>query len=118
MLNQFDYRFVYSPGKDNVQSDFLSRLPLNHSIPVCDCEPCEIICSVNNLNDTLISYDVVKQYTDQDPDFQLICGFIKNGCPRKIGNDSLNSIKSLIPQMTLCNGCVLYNNRVFLPPAF
>ena len=34
-----------------------------------------------------------------------------------IGNDSLNSIKSLIPQMTLCNGCVLYNNRVFLSPA-
>ena len=80
-LNQFDYRFVYSPGKDNAQSDFLSRLPLNHSIPVC--EPCEIICSVNKLNDTLISCDVVKQYTDQNPDFQLSCGFIKNGCHRK-----------------------------------
>ena len=62
---------------------FLSRLPLNHSIPVC--EPCEIICAVNNLNYTLISYDVVKQFTDQDQDFQLLCGFIKNGCPRKIG---------------------------------
>ena len=44
----------------------------------------------------------------------LIMKYIKHGCPNKI-DPALYSIKSLIPRMTICRGCIMSNDRVFLP---
>lgn len=112
-LSQFDYVFHYSCGKDNVQSDFLSRLPLPET--VINSEPFELVFSLNSVNDTFIDHSIVKEHTNADPDLLLLIDYIKQGCPNKINNTMLSGIKALIPYMTLCKGCILYKDRVFLP---
>lgn len=113
-LSQFDYNFQYSCGKDNVQSDFFSRLPLPETVE--DSEPYELVFSINSINDDFIDHSVVKTESERDPQLVLLKNYIMQGCPNKLNNE-LSGIKALIPFMTICKGCILYKDRVFLPPA-
>ena len=98
-LSQFDYEFVYSKGCDNVQSDFLSRLPLRNTAE--ESEPYELIFSLNYVSHNVITYETVKKHSEQDPDFVQLRKFIKYGCPSRISNPVLSKIKSNIPFMTV-----------------
>ena len=66
-LKQFNYVFQYSCGKDNVHSDFLSRLPLPDTVP--EVEPFELIFAVNSIESELIDHKTVKDHSARDPDF-------------------------------------------------
>ena len=94
-LKQCNYVVQYSCGKDNVQSDFLSRLPLPDTVP--EVEPFELIFAVNSIESELIDHKTVKDHSARDPDFVLLMKYIKYGCPHKLTNHNLDSIKSLIP---------------------
>ena len=113
-LAQFDYIFQYSCGRDNVQSDFCSRLPLPETVE--ESEPFELVFSINLVHDDFIDHSIVKAESERDPIFVLLMNYIRQGCFNKI-DSSLSSIKSLIPYMTICKGCVMYNDKVFLPLA-
>ena len=114
-LSQYDYEFVFSRGVDNVQSDCLSRLPLPH-FPA-ESEPYELVFLVNSVHKELISYETVKQHSNLDPSFQLLQRYIKHGCPQKIVDPVLSPIKCSISRMTLFKGCILFQDRVFIPPS-
>ena len=104
---------MYSKGVDNVQSDCLSHLPLPDTVP--ESEPYELVFAINSVHNNLISFETVKQQTDADPDCQILKRYIKHGCPHKIDNPRLSKIKGNIPHMTLYKGCILYQDRVFVP---
>lgn len=115
-LSQYNYVFSYSKGKDNVTSDCLSRLPLPET--VIECEPYELVCTLDALDEntqTTITCDDIKTQTDLDPDLRELKLFIKNGCPDRISNPNLSKMKSMIPQMTILKGCIMYCNRVLVP---
>ena len=111
-LNQFDYKFQFLSGKENVQSDFLSRVPLPDTVHVN--EPYDLVFSIGSVNTNFIDFSTVKEHSSRDGHFVLIMKYIKHGCPNKI-DPALSSIKSLIPRMTICRGCIMFNDRVFLP---
>ena len=114
-LSQFNYVLHYSKGCDNVTSDCLSRMPLLETVE--EFEPYELVCAINSIDSSFVTSDQIKQQTDRDPDLVQLKQFIKFGCPDKIVNPTLSKFKSLIPQMTLMRGCIMYNNRVFIPQA-
>ena len=114
-LSQFDYQLNFSCGKDNVQSDFLSRFPLPETVP--ESEPYELVFALNKLTSQIIDYKTVAEHTLIDPDLSLLMCYIKQGCPNKIKNKELSNFKSFIPFMTICKGCILFKDRVFLPSA-
>ena len=114
-LYQFDYEFVYSKGSDNVHSDFLSRLPL----PVtCDeVEPYELVFVINSLDTSPISHDAIREHTQRDQNLTQLMSFIKHGCPDKIKNEALSKYKANIEHMTIMKGCLMFHNRVLIPPS-
>lgn len=114
-LSQYDYSFVYSKGSDNMVSDFLSRLPLSET--VTEVEPYELICAINTLNESLLSHEIVKEYTERDKNLTQLKFFIKYGCPNKIVNKELSQYKSHVQYMTIVKGCILFHNRVLIPVA-
>lgn len=114
-LSQYDYEFVYSRGCDNIQSDFLSRLPLSQSVP--ESEPFELIFAIDSVNEELLTHELVRQHTESNQDLIQLKKFIKYGCPHRITNLNLSKMKSNIPHMTIMRGCVMYRDRVYLPPS-
>ena len=112
-LAQYNYEFVYSKGANNVQSDCLSRLPLS-DVPQID-EPQELIFHTSIVHNDVISCQTIKDHTDADPDLVLLKQYIIHGCPSKINNVFLCKIKSIIPSLTILNGCIMFNKRVFIP---
>ena len=105
---------MYSRGRDNVNSDCLSRLPL--PITVNESEPYEIVSTLSALDNEYISCSTIKEHTDRDPDLITLKNFIRNGFPDKIPNPSLSKFKSLIPNLSIVQGCIMYQqNRVFIP---
>lgn len=114
-LSQFNYEFLYSPGKDNVNSDCFSRLPLSDT--VTETEPYEIIFALNIVNNSIISCEDIRIHTDSDPNCFLLKQYIKTGCPHKIDNPLISNMRSLIPELTITKGCIMYQNRVFIPPS-
>ena len=113
-LSQFDYEFVYSKGADNVLSDCLSRMSL--PTDVIEAEPYELVFVVDAFDTKIISHETIKQHVEADDNF-TIKSYIKEGCPRKILNPFLAKIKNQIPYMTIYKNCILYQDRVFIPPA-
>lgn len=110
-LSQFNYKFEYSKGISNVNSDCLSRLPLPDTVQ--NSEPYELVFTVKTLDKLIISSEIQKQ-TDLDGDLVKLKHYIKYGCPIKI-DKNLSLYKNLIGRMSILNGCILYGNRVFIP---
>ena len=114
-LSQFDYEFVYSKSADNVLSDCLSRMSL--PTDVIESEPYELVFVVDAIDTKIISHETIKQHVEADDNFTTLKSYIKEGCPRKILNPFLAKIKNQIPYMTIYKSCILYQDRVFIPPA-
>ena len=77
-------------------------------------EPFELVFSIGSVNTNFIHCSTVKEHSSRDAHFVLIMKYIKHGCPNKI-DPALYGIKSLIPRMTICSCCIMFNERVFLP---
>lgn len=114
-LSQFNYKFVYSKGSDNVHSDFLSRLPLPET--VTEAEPYELIFALESLEGTAVDHEVVKEHTDRDHNLVQLKSFIKHGSPHTIKNKDLSKYKTHIPNMSIMKGCIMFHNRVVIPGA-
>ena len=112
-MAQYNYDFVYTRGLDNVQSDCLSRLPLQE-IPKIE-EPEELIFHVNIVDNQVISCQTIKEHTDADANLTELKQYIVQGSPRKITNPVLCKFKSIIPSLSILDGCIMYNSRVFIP---
>lgn len=111
-LAQFNYQFVYTKGLDNVNSDFLSRLPLsdteNH------VEPYELIFVVDSFSDTPLTYSDIEEATNSDSNLCTVKEYIRSGFPNKV-HSSLELFKNNLPELSLLNGCIMFKNRVFIP---
>lgn len=112
-LSQYNYEFQYSKGSNNVTSDCLSRLPL--PVTVKEYEPYELVCTVNEVDSGLITWEHIKEHTNKDPDLIQLKNFIRNGAPDRITNPTLSKFKSLIPQLSIMKECIMFQSRVFIP---
>ena len=112
-LSQYNYVFEYSPGKNNVNSDCLSRLPLPETTH--ETTPYEMVFALNALEDFPITATDIKNHTDSDKDMTELKHYIKFGSPNKISNPILSPLTNKIGDMTIFQGCILYNNKVFVP---
>ena len=111
-LNQYNFDFQYIKGQDNLNSDFLSRLPLQETEPIQ--EPNEFVFVIETMNDTPVTFHDIQMYTDSDPNLQMIKSYIKHGFPSKI-HHSLSEFKSNSNELTILKDCIMYKNRVFVP---
>ena len=112
-LSQFNYTFQYSRGCDNVNSDFLSRLPLDETND--EIEPYELMFVVDSLNKTPINCKDIAYHTDKDSDLCLVRKYIKIGFPMHLKDSVLRSYKNKSNELSIIDNCILYKNRVVIP---
>ena len=112
-LSQFKYKFEYIKGVNNVNSDFLSRLPLPDTVR--ESEPYELIFVLQSLNNMPISCSDIKSHTDNDKDLCLLKECIRFGFPSHIDNPNLSVFKSFTNELSIMKGCIMYKSRVFIP---
>ena len=113
-LSQFNYRFEYSKGENNVNSDCLSRLPLPDVTH--NSEPYELIFAVNELNNVNITCKEISRQTDLDKNLSELKNYIRYGSPSKIDNPNLQCYKKYLNEMSIMKNCILFRNRVLIPP--
>jgi hypothetical protein len=113
-LSQFNYELEYIPGKDNVQSDCLSRLPLKETDNTP--EPAEIVLLIKKLNDYHITCSDIQRITDKDIELCKIKHFVMYGFPAVI-EPCLSAYFRIKDELSLLNGCIMWNNRVIIPVA-
>ena len=112
-LTQFNYDFEYCKGAENVKCDCLSRLPL--PITCTKTVPYEMIFSIETINSSIVTCETIRREINKDPDLVQLKQFIITGCPERIVNSVLSKFKSLIPQMILLKGCIMFQNIIFDP---
>ena len=112
-LSQFNFKFIYSKGKDNVVSDCLSRLPLPETSQIY--EPYELIFSLKLLDDQNISCNDVAISTKNDKNLCDLMNYIKFGWPVNNNNKNIEIYKKFIPRMSIFKGCIMLDNRVLIP---
>ena len=112
-LSQFNYEFVYSKGANNVNSDCLSRIPLEETEQTCD--PYELIFSINSIDSMPITSVDIKNLIKKDKNLNELLHYIKYGWPNKINNPELKYFQNKISELSLFDGCIMYGNRVFIP---
>ena len=113
-LSQFMYTFQYIKGSDNVNSDFLSRLPLQETIQIE--EPYELIFVVESLDSMPITCGDIAACTDADEELRQIKQYIKYGFP--VRNTGLaTTFKNLSNSLSIMKGCIMNNDRVYIPQA-
>ena len=105
-------QFQHVKGTENINSDFLSRLLLPEVAPSPD--PYELIFVVEAMEDTPITFNDIRNYTDNDSNLSTIKEYVKFGFPHKV-HPSLNEFKSNANDLAIVKGCIMYRNRVFIP---
>jgi len=112
-LSQYNYRFQYSKGSCNVNSDCLSRLPLPETTGIY--EPYELVFTINELAKKTITCKEIEQHTNLDKNLVQLKQYIKHGWPIHLNNPDLKVFKSKSNNLSILYGCILYNDRVLIP---
>ena len=87
-LAAYEYRLVYTEGKDNGNSDALSRLPLPSypsEVPV----PGEVIQMLERLENTPLDAAQIKQWTRSDPVLSQVLLYTTKGWPNSCSMETL-----------------------------
>ena len=114
-LAAFEYKIAYKAGKTNANADALSRLPLSNtpeSVPV----PGETVLLLEHLDHTPISSRRIREWTRRDPVLSKVYQFTLNGWPHHCQDVRLHPYLSRKAELTIEGGCVVWGNRVIVPP--
>ena len=114
-LAAYEYKIAYKAGTTNGNADALSRLPLSNmpeSVPV----PGETVLLLEHLDHTPINSRHIQEWTRRDPVLSKVHQFTLNGWPHHCQDVQLHPYFSRKAELTIESGCVLWGNRVIVPP--
>jgi len=114
-LAAYEYKIAYKTGTTNPNADALSRLPLSkrpESVPV----PGETVLLLEHLDHTPINSRHIQEWTRRDPVLSKVHQFTLNGWPHHCQDVQLHPYLSRKAELTIESGCVLWGNRVIVPP--
>ena len=113
-LSAYDYSIAYKPGKEHANADLLSRLPLPES-PGETPLPEETILLMESLSMSPVSARQIKSWTDRDPVLSRVRRFVLQGW-RSTNDPVLRPYQRRKNELSVQDGCVLWGNRVVVPP--
>ncbi|XP_058448606.1 uncharacterized protein K02A2.6-like [Malaya genurostris] len=125
-LQRYQIALRFTPGKEVIIADMLSRATITPS-DVGNCENFEIYAlDVEHINITEhlpISDERVNEIrseSQQDPEMQVIAGFIINGWPKRYDEVPANIqvYWKYKHELSTVNGLVLRNDRILIPRNF
>ena len=115
-LASYEYTIKYKSGPANTNADALSRLPLPNTsiseVPI----PSELVLLMEHTSTGPLSAAQVKTMTQRDPVLSRVYSYLLRGWPNTV-DTSLNPYSSRRHELSVCNGCILWGNRVIIPKA-
>lgn len=115
-LSMYAYTLVFKCTAQHSNADALSRLPL--PVSVSPVVPPETIMLLDLLDQTPITAALIKKWTRHDPNLSKVVQYTQEGWP----NETTEDIKDLKPykvralELTTQDGCLLWGNRIIIPP--
>ena len=113
-LGAYDYSIAYKPGGQHANADLLSRLPLPDSptnVPI----PGETVLLMSALQSSPVTANQIRQWTTRDPLLAKVRDFILRGW-RDTSENSLKPFQQRKNELSVESGCILWGNRVVVPP--
>ncbi|XP_055611719.1 uncharacterized protein K02A2.6-like isoform X1 [Uranotaenia lowii] len=111
-LSIYDFDLIYRPSGRMGNADFCSRFPLNVEVPQKIDE--QFIKSLNFSNELPVDFLVVASETKSDKYLKKIIFYLQNGWPDNVDKD-LRNVYSQLKDLEYVNGCLLFQERVFIP---
>ena len=116
ILAAYDYKIQYKPGKDHVNADVLSRIPLlecPENIP----PPGEMILLMDTLENTPVNVQQVKKWTDNNPILSTVRTKVQQDDRGPDDNPQMQTYIKRMNKLSIQDGCVMWGDRVVIPLA-
>ena len=115
ILAAYDYKIMYKPGQDHANADVLSRLPLPDAPPSVPI-PGETILLMDALQSSAVTARQIHTWTDRNPVLSRVRDLILRGWQHS-NDPSLKPYQQRKDELSVHDGCILWGNRVVVPPA-
>lgn len=116
-LGGFRYKLQYSPGKQLLNSDALSRLPQETSEPTTEGEPPDYVLALACVQEGVVSAEELQALTAGDPVLSKVMQYTRDGWP----SSSKALERSLLPfydrrlELSLAHRLLYWGRRVVIP---
>ena len=115
LLAAYEYKIVFRKTEQHSNADAMSRLPLpvmpDH-VPV----PAELVMMIEGLEEAPLSAEQIAELTKRDACMGKVLRFIEDGWPSEV-EPQLKPYWSKRKELLMQNGCIIWENRVVIPPS-
>lgn len=113
----YDYIIQFRPGEKNGNADAMSRLPLKNP-PMMVPIPGDVVLVMNHLfSKAAVSSSNIKAWTQRDPTLSKVYELTQNGWTENTAiPDNLKPYATRRYELSTDAGCVLWGNRLIIPP--
>ena len=115
MLANYEYTMKFRPTQQHGNADALSRLPLPQ-VPQETAVPAELVLLMETLDDMPITAEHIKKWTARNTVLSQIRQYIQGGWPNHVEIEELRPYWHRRLELSVHNGCVIWGNRVVVPP--
>ena len=114
-LASYEYTIVYCSTTQHANADALSWLPLPQT-PRETPTPEDIVLSLEMLRETPVTVHHIKQGTRKDPILLRVLQYCKSGWGPSCKMPEIIPYWHRQEELSLQDGCILWGNRVVIPP--
>ena len=115
-LGAYNYTIQYKEGRENSNSDALSRLPLPTTLQDVP-RPAEVVHLMEHLDTSPVSSSQIRSWTDNDPILAKVKTWVQSGWPTQenVEVEELRPYTMRRYELSVEEGCLLWGNRVVVP---
>ena len=113
-LSTYEYFLSFRPTEAHSNANTLSRLPLP-SAPAQVPTPPELVLLMEHLEESPVTASHIRSWSQKDPVLAQVLEFVRQGWPDKVDQD-LSPYFVKKDELTIHEGCILWGNRVVVPP--
>ncbi|XP_013385929.1 uncharacterized protein K02A2.6-like [Lingula anatina] len=115
ILGNYQYHLEYRSGSSNSNADALSRLPLISAQPTSTTpeENQQVFAFLDN--ETLVTSDMIRQWTSRDPILSQVCRYVQDGWPEKL-DQHYDAYVRRRHELSVEQGILMWGLRVVVPP--
>ena len=120
LLEEYDYKFVYTPEKDNVIADMVSRYPIRSVQPseiVEICTPVEIAPDEDDVDELcLVDFRVISRYQKTDEKLQQLLRSPDYSTQNIYGLPIIFYKKKIVLPSALIDRCITWHHEILKHP--
>ncbi|XP_022595499.1 uncharacterized protein K02A2.6-like, partial [Seriola dumerili] len=111
-LRAYEYQIVYRPGKQHINADALSRLPLPETSPAEEEE--DLVLMLDGMDDALVTTEQIRHWTAKEVTLSRVQEYVLKGWPSTVEPELLPYFTRRW-ELSVRDGCVLWGARVIIP---